>query len=419
MLSVLIAATAAAALPPYEPPPMFNITASNSYDAGLQHGKLAGSRIRGWLKTDEMQNIIKYIKTADGAAAFSRMQKENTAAFPYLVRELEGMAKGAAVAVDDIWACTMINELESLMTNGGGQWPPAPNATTIQNKENVDLRAGHCSDVYAVADGGASKGFAHGHNEDWPGPIFQFWYFVAYTASADANDTDPSFGSCAGMVYPGGLVGWAGSWNSHGVYLTQNSLFPLRTLAGGLSSAFMQRDALCNPKTASKGLDAIIDAMTKKKPRADDKAGGLVGWSSGASINIVSLKEVRMANIEVHEDKHGVYELPIHKEPTAGLNYSHFNMYKHLEVGIADAPSNSTMHRQARMDSLPPPRSVHDVKSHLSDAADTAYPIFRNMTLATLVLDGKSGKLDVWCCHHASLGGGPPQYSWVVPGFFA
>ena len=102
MLSVLIAAAAAAALPPYEPPPMFNITASNSYDAGLQHGKLAGSRIRGWLKTDEMQNIIKYIKTADGAAAFSRMQKENTAAFPYLVRELEGMAKGAAVAVDDI-----------------------------------------------------------------------------------------------------------------------------------------------------------------------------------------------------------------------------------------------------------------------------------------------------------------------------
>ena len=106
MLSVLIAAAAAAALPPYEPPPMFNITASNSYDAGLQHGKLAGSRIRGWLKTIEMQNIIKYIKTADGATGHFQADAEGEyGGFPLSRARARGHGeRRAAVAVDDIWA---------------------------------------------------------------------------------------------------------------------------------------------------------------------------------------------------------------------------------------------------------------------------------------------------------------------------
>ena len=56
-----------------------------------------------------------------------------------------------------------------------------------------------------------------------------------------------------------------------------------------------------------------------------------------------------MANLEVHLDRADLHEV--------GANYSHFNMFKHLEAGLADQPSPSTLQRQARADALPAPRS--------------------------------------------------------------
>ena len=49
----------------------------------------------------------------------------------------------------------------------------------------------------------------------------------------------------------------------------------------------------------------------------------------------------------------------------------------------------------------------------LSDARDEAFPIYRNMTLHTLVLDGRTGRLDVWCCGR-SAAHGPPVYRWEL-----
>lgn len=93
-------------------------------------------------------------------------------------------------------------------------------------------------------------------------------------------------------------------------------------------------------------------------------------------------------------------------------------MYKHLS-GAGDAGDrNSTLHRQARLDSLPPPRSVADVQARLSDTHDATWPIFRPMTLASLILDGASGALRVWCCHSAPASGEPPAYSWQLLDFF-
>ena len=343
-----------------------------------------------------MRGVVNFTQSVNGSSAFAQLKRDNTATYPDLVRELDGVATGAQVPLDEIWACTMINEIESLMANSGGQWRTE--------------RAGHCSDVYAVdaADSrsGQKSRFAHGHNEDWPGPIWQYWYWVAYTAAPGAD-----FLSCAGQVYPGGLVGWASSWNSYGIYVTQNSLFPTRTRAGGLSSAFAQRHALCGKSSASKGLDAIVDAMTSRA-----SSTGL-GWSSGASINMISLRERRMLNVEVHERRHSVHEVAM--GVASGANYSHFNMYKHLEVGVADVPEPSTVHRQARVDSMDPPRTMDDIAARLSDRADSQYPIFRDMTLLTILLDGATGTLRAWCCHHRAVDGDPPAYTWDLGKFFS
>lgn len=361
-------------------PPLYRITASSHYDAGKQQGMLAAAKIRGWLQSPEMLSLTNFTAVGPGREALTALKRDNTDAYPELADELRGIADGANLSVDIIWASTLISELESLQPT----WPRRP---------------GHCTDVYAAHAGGTVHGFAHGHNEDWPGSVHQFYYFVSYTAAPGSN-----FTSCAGLVYPGSLLGWASTWNAEGMYLTQNSLFPRVTRASGLGSGFVQRDAICGRRGGGRrGMDHVISRLS------------VSGWSSGASVNLVDLVERRMANLESHLDRTAVYELPAR---SAAANYSHMNMYKELEVGVADEPDPSTLHRQARLDSLPPPRSVADVRARLSDHADATYPVFRTMTLATMVLDGSEAKLQVWCCGLSAVSGAPPVYTWDVMHFF-
>ena len=124
-----------------------------------------------------------------------------------------------------------------------------------------------------------------------------------------------------------------------------------------------------------------------------------------------------MANVEVHQGRQSTHEV------SAGANYSHFNMFKHLERGKADAPEISTEHRQARVDSLPPPTRIEDIERTLSDTHDQAYPLFRNMTLASLLLDldvggVRVGHLNVWCCGSPPNGETAPAFSWDLATFF-
>lgn len=79
----------------YAPPPMYNISAVSLRDAGLQQGRLAKERIRGWLGTTEMTELAAYAITGDGKAAFRQLQADNTRFAPLLVGELEGVATGA------------------------------------------------------------------------------------------------------------------------------------------------------------------------------------------------------------------------------------------------------------------------------------------------------------------------------------
>mmetsp|Transcript_8929 Transcript_8929/g.23003 ORF Transcript_8929/g.23003 Transcript_8929/m.23003 type:complete len:198 (+) Transcript_8929:646-1239(+) len=180
------------------------------------------------------------------------------------------------------------------------------------------------------------------------------------------------------------------------MYLTQNTLFPYKSTAGGLASTFIQREAICG-KAGSGGLDAVIHALTTS-------AGP---WADGASVNIVDLKAKRMANVEVHQGQHAVTEVT-----EAMFNYSHFNMYKALQPGVVDPLDTSTAHRQARVWALPAPHEKADIMRILSDRHDEAYPVFRDETLATLVLDGATGHLNAWCCGQSPASGAAPVRSW-------
>jgi hypothetical protein len=95
-------------------PPLFRITASSHYDAGLQHGTLAKTRIQGWLQSDEMLGLVNFSSAGPGQDALQAMKRDNTRTYPHLAREIAGIAAGAAVPEDSIWVSTLISELESL-----------------------------------------------------------------------------------------------------------------------------------------------------------------------------------------------------------------------------------------------------------------------------------------------------------------
>jgi hypothetical protein len=56
-------------------------------------------------------------------------------------------------------------------------------------------------------------------------------------------------------------------------------------------------------------------------------------------------------------------------------NYSHENMYKHLnQEQLSDT---SSIHRQRRIDEFPVPKSAQDLLDILGDHKDAEYPIYR------------------------------------------
>lgn len=355
--------------------PFFRIIASSSFDAGLQHGQLAKERIHGWFAGAEVQSVFAFVE-GRGQKAFEQLKADNVAEFPDYVEEMRGIATGAGVTLDQVWVANMLNELEALM-------------------EIMGTPAVHCSNVYAVAEGGYSAGFAHGHNDDWSDAVKPYWYLMSVTYNSSTEEDKLGFQSCAGVTYPAALVGWAPSWNAHGVYSDQNSMVPRRSRAGGLACSFVQRRALCR----AHNLDEAVTALS------------VPGWSDSASMNVVDVRGKRMANVELWEDRHNVVEVT-----EAMNNYSHFNEFKHLLTAqgqrIDDPKTFVRDPRQRRVDALPAPRSELDVMARLSDSQ-----IFRpTATITTVIINGATGSLKVWC--GVPSASNPPAYSWDILNFF-
>lgn len=380
LLAVVVGAPPMVELQAYDAastPPLFRIAADGPFDAGLQHGRLARSRIAGWFATAEMRKVFAFAASPNGSAALANLKADNTREFPAFAEELRGIAAGSGFDVDKIWCANLLNELGSLMGHQGFQAAPQ-----------------HCSDVYAIEAGGYSRGFVHGHNDDWSSAVKPFWYFAAFTY-ADSVAAG-GFRACAGVNYPAALVGWAPTWNEFGIYSTQNSMVPRKSRAGGLACAFVQRRAICSSST----LDEAVRALT------------VPGWSEGASMNVVDVRGKRMANVELWEDESSVLEVT-----EDVMNYTHFNQYKHLTTRkgrAVDSPAAfANDPRQARADGLPPPRTAEDVKAILSDAK-----IYRpEATITTMVLNGSARRLEVWCATRSA--GSQPLYSWDLDTFFS
>jgi hypothetical protein len=362
-------------------PPLYNITAGSLFDAGKQQGTLAGARIRGWFAGQEMTRVIGFAQgDPEGKVAYSQLRNDSATMFPQYADELRGIAEGSGVPLDQIWAGILMIELLNLMGSRG-----LANATEL---------ADHCSDISAVAAVGFIGGFAHGHNEDWDPEAGEHYYYVKLTPAGAGAD----FASCAGLAYPGALIGWAPTWNAKGVFFSVNTLVPRKIKRSGVSTSFIQREAICGV-----GKGATLAEVVKGLENRD--------WADGASINLLDTKGA-LGNLETYEETHSFLGV------TALMgNSSHFNAYKRITPRPDGQPRHSSVVRQARADALPPPRSAADVVAILSNTADgREFSILRDITIATLLLDGGSGRLEAW--GGTAPASTPPIHSWNLSTFW-
>lgn len=354
--------------------PLYTIHASSLYDAGFQVGTLASSQIQQWFQGDEMTRLKQLFVNATnneaGREFFTALQRDNALEFPELVQEMRGIADGARIPLDWIWMANLLPELESYK-----DWSESWRGDA------------HCTDIFSVEHD------LHGHNEDWSDEIKPLWYFVKYIPIGNAN-----FSECAGVVYPGTVVGFAPTW-SRSIYSTMNSLYPnaTRTNGGGLACSFIQRRAICESQSVARVLESL-------------DAGH---WAASASINLLELSSSpsqprrTMVNVEAYLDDFSTFHV--------ATNYSHMNMFQHLKNGMAaDRGDPSTRHRQQRIWETVAPASVTDVAAILGDTKDDTYPVYRASTLFTLVLH--EYELRVWI--DANPKKAEPAYIWNLARFF-
>ena len=85
-----------------------------------------------------MENVFEFA-FGSGNDAFEQIKADSGKFYPEYKEELEGIAKGANVSLQKVWAMNMLSELENL---------PDFKPKTCSRKGSKLLLSGHCTDVF-------------------------------------------------------------------------------------------------------------------------------------------------------------------------------------------------------------------------------------------------------------------------------
>ena len=342
VLAVTLSASFAAVVPTAIP---VVFAEGSPYTVGSTIGTAFKTQILTALRNDTFYNTIMlpYYRTEKGAALYENMFSAANHSFPQYVDELQGMANAIGVTLEEIVLWNFHFDWELLF------W-------------NDTLPAPACSDVYLNQPTSLSL---MAHNEDNDPYFMDLGYFVHARITDASGAVVEEF---THYCYPGILCGDAYGFNSNGVVMTQNAVFPSDV---NLETWAIPRNFL-NRAIIGKTLDGIVDTLD------------VFPCTSGFSMNLGRLSDMAVLNIEVSPD--GVWITPINGY------YFHFNMYIHHDFPQHD--DTSSIHRLERIKQLPAPTCSKDILGILGDTADPQYPIFRNgappdntVTISTVLYD--------------------------------
>jgi len=210
------------------------------------------------------------VKTQDGKKAIESLRSavEASSVYGRYLDEVRGLAQGANVSLDDAFLMQCGDELENLMR----------------------IHVPHCSDVANPEIGG---GGLMAHNEDAGVSSFDWRTGAPLTYLVNARETTPanemrvdgndSATGFTALCYPGQLPTGAFGFNTRGLFLSLNGLFPEFVNVTGIPRHFVHRHLLTAP---------TVDDLIRRLKDVD--------VACGFSINVASVSEPgRIVNMEV------------------------------------------------------------------------------------------------------------------------
>jgi len=197
--------------------------------------------------------------------------------------------------------------------------------------------------------------FGHNEDDDAENCKLSFMIVASFYANDDWNklqmgvhvDSDIIITS---YVNPGFLLGSTFGFNNYGLAFSGNELGPNDITLGGRGNYFILRDVY-----SSKSFEMVKSATYVRKR------------ALGFSINVGDLNTKKLYNIEYTNSLIDVLEV-------IG-NYSHQNIYRHLECD--QDTDDSSVHRLKRINQMKL-QSLRDIATILGDHNDTEYPIYRD-----------------------------------------
>ena len=219
------------------------------FDAGFSIGQNFSSEIQNAIaeNTTLQEAFLPFHRSPEGQDLYNRLLPIHQKEYPDYISEIEGIARGAGCAFEEIFLLNMRGEYRGYV--------------------NRPINQG-CSTL-SLIDGAHA---VFGHNED--GSLF----FKDSMYVVEAHITGkPSF---TAFSYPGFLCGNAFGFNSEGICFCNNDVVP-ETLEVGRGRHFMAR-ALFEATT----IEAAVDAVTPP------------GRAGGFNYTIGSVKQRRIVNVE-------------------------------------------------------------------------------------------------------------------------
>lgn len=350
--------------------PIFSVTATSSYELGLQTGKLSANLTLSYFAVSPVLSgiLTPFSQTARGAAMVARWEAQTRALFPAVAEEIDGLADGIGWPRPNSWLVNMQEEILAAVSGpGGGE---------------------HCSDV--LVNYGAGSGFRlHGHNEDGDPDVARYAFFL----NATLNESSLFY-----FMYPGQIAGtsfgFRGGSGSRFLYSqSENSLSPsthgMDPQAGGVPVNMLARASLF-AQSPSEAI-AVVAAVN-------------ASW--GMNLNFLTgVDDEGAVDLEVGPGSGRALRI-INPRPGNLPASSHFNQYLWMLVESQKVDVSSEM-RAKRVTELGVPTTVQAMREILGDTHNKRYPIFRDgqspdpgATLATQIVDlGGEGLATVylWC----------------------
>ncbi|XP_077993557.1 beta-alanyl-dopamine/carcinine hydrolase-like [Glandiceps talaboti] len=345
-------------------------TKGTHYEVGHDIGSTFKARIQEYRsRSAELENILKpYYNSQKGREVYNSFLSVTNATFPQFIDELQGIADGAEVPFYETFLFEIRSEIKLLLHK---------------------LTDSSCTDIALnyVDQKTQEQWSIQAHNEDADPLIADYGYLVdAHIVDPDGHYPEERFTS---FTYPGYLPGNAFGFNSAGMVLTMNAVFPKEVETTMIPRYITNRKLLGAQSVAE--VFQILDKYNS---------------ASGFSLNFGSSTKIpgnqMLYNVEVGpgSKQYSNMTVALANNKDDG-HYYHYNMYEHLN--ISQFNDTSTQHRSARASKLPVPGNVKGIFNILGDTADPDYPIYRNgkgkdraATIATAVFDLINGTMSVY-----------------------